>query len=76
MSRKVNIGRGLGKGLGDMPDFNNVNSNRTSKISDIIRDIDKNELETKDFEKEDLKAQILSGNGIASKEFGNKEVDK
>ena len=56
--------------------FNNVNSNRTSKISDIIRDIDKQELETKDFEKEDLKAQILSGNGIASKEFGNKEVDK
>jgi len=76
MSRKVNIGRGLGKGLGDMPDFNNVNPNRTSKISDIIRDIDKHELETKDFEKEDLKTQILSGNGIASKGFGNKEVDK
>ena len=76
MSKKVNIGRGLGKGLGDMPDFNNVNSNRTSKISDIIRDIDKTELETKDIEKEALKTQILSGNGIASKAFGNKDVDK
>jgi len=76
MSRKVNIGRGLGKGLGDMSDFNDINSNRTSKISDIIRDIDKNELENKKFEKDDIKTQILSGNGLASKEFSNNEVEK
>jgi len=51
MSSKQNIGRGLGKGLGDMPDFNDINSNRKSKISEIIRDIDKSDPDNKDIER-------------------------
>jgi ParB family chromosome partitioning protein len=76
MSSKQNIGRGLGKGLGDMPDFNDINSNRKSKISEIIRDIDKSDPDNKDIERGELKTQILSGNGPASKEFTHKRADK
>jgi ParB family chromosome partitioning protein len=76
MSSKQNIGRGLGKGLGDMPDFNDINSNRKSKITEIIRDIDKSELDNKDIERKELKTQILSGNGPASKEFAENRANK